>query len=142
MNKLEKILELSKSRGFESLRDECMNSRCEECSVSVCFKIINNSCPINANIEQLLEEYVEPKKLTKREHGICEYFEDGWIVRHKHGDLYWHSSKPLKTVVNDNDNWRSGFSTVEVFNTLFPFIKWEDEEPYSIEEMLKWEVEE
>lgn len=136
MTKLEKIIELSKSKGYESLEVECLCELCENCSFTKVMK--NNCCELSCCANKLLEKYQEPRKLNKREHGLCEYLESGWLARDEEDSLWWFKEKPTKY---DNRVW--GFNhLMYVENELFNFIKWEDDEPYSVEEMLKWEVEE
>ena len=143
MNKLEKILELSKSKGFKNLDDECNNIRCQNKSCSECSiqEVLGlGDCALSDLAEQLLEPYEEPKKLTKRERAFCEYVQSGWIVKDDYGNAEWFEKYPARRE-------RFWFKNVEVgamcniVNNLFSFIQWEDEEPYSVEELLKWEVE-
>lgn len=89
--------------------------------------------------ELLLEEYKEQQKLTKRERAFCEYAETGYIVRDSFGWLFWTKNMPEK----DEDEWipqNNKFHRLDI--EIFKFITFKDEEPYSVEEMLKWEVEE
>lgn len=66
-----------------------------------------------------------------------------WIARDKHGDTYVYNIKPKK----ERNYWNNygkyirynRFQDFIIFKDLFTFIKWEDEEPYSIEELLKGE---
>ena len=58
-----------------------------------------------------------------------------FIVRDKNGSLYVYKDKPLK----GNAYWYSNYEydSIYIFDHLFNSIKFEDEEPYSIEELLK-----
>ena len=58
-----------------------------------------------------------------------------WIARDKNGCLYVYASKPEKVITI----WEGSGLPMIPFDHLFQFIKWEDEEPYSIEELLKRE---
>ena len=140
MNKLEKILELSKSKGFEYFRGECNHRRihdeCKQCSFVEVMGSPKN-CDFAVKAEELLEEYIEPKKLTKRERAFCEYAQSGYIVRDGYGYCIWHEGKPCKI----DGSWHSPFRQTVIISTLFMFVSYDDEEPYSVEEMLKWEVE-
>lgn len=66
--------------------------------------------------------------LTEAERVILENLpkEYKWIARDKAGDLYVYADSPEK----------SDF-ILSIFNHLFQFIKWEDEKPWNIEELLK-----
>ena len=56
-----------------------------------------------------------------------------WIARDIDGRLYIYASKPKKGLTI----WLDTGLPMVSFDHLFRFIKWEDEEPYSIEELLK-----
>lgn len=67
-----------------------------------------------------------------------------WIARDEDGGLYVYVSRPEKR----DDYWDNkhhlgdlgpigGANPLRPFNDMFKFIKWEDEEPYSISELLK-----
>lgn len=90
----------------------------------------------------LADEYKEPKPkptLTEKEMHLCKAFNSGYIVRDANGSLFFHTSKPEKSV----NIWCDGEDVATYLppNSWFSFIKWEDKEPHSIEEMLTWEVE-
>ena len=64
-----------------------------------------------------------------------------WIARDKDGNMLWiYVDKPHK---NKRGYWQNIGDNkgriLELFNHLFQFIKWEDTEPYNIEELLKGE---
>ena len=56
-----------------------------------------------------------------------------WIARDKNGCLYVYASKPKKGITMWEDS--SGLPMFPFYH-LFQFIKWEDKEPYLIEELL------
>lgn len=56
-----------------------------------------------------------------------------WIARDIDGCLYVYASKPQKGITM----WESVGLPMIPFIHLFKFIKWEDDEPYSIEELLE-----
>ena len=94
-------------------------------------------------INWLYSEYEPQKpKLTKREHALCEVVGTGWLARDKNGGLALFNEKPEKTKTMWTNTCGNNlhFFSMSFFPT-FDFIKWEDE-PYSIEEMLGWEVKE
>lgn len=82
-------------------------------------------------------------KLTEEERIILKNVdkEYKYIVRDKSNDIYVFSHIPAKL----EDIWEpisygdyyNNFSRLTVFNHLFQFIKWEDEEPYLISDLLK-----
>ena len=86
--------------------------------------------------KEVLWERKEKQILTDVERIILENIDKNykWIARDKNGRLYIHQNKPFKySEFWSDDNCRRDFP----FDNLFQFIQWEDEEPYSIEELLK-----
>lgn len=91
-------------------------------------------------IKWLMEKHIEKPKLTKKERMFCELVETGWIARDKDNKIWLHFNNPTKRA----DEWYGvGYSMYHVFKgvTPFSFIKWEDEEPWAVEDLLKLEVE-
>lgn len=91
--------------------------------------------------KELLWERKEPKekpKLTEDEKAILRNLpkEYKWIAKDNNGPICVFIDKPEKI----GYVWSSEFFEVlSLFQHLFQFIKWEDDEPYSIEELLKGE---
>ena len=88
-------------------------------------------------LTELLWERKETIKLTEDEKVILRNLpkEYKWIARDGNGCLYVYASKPKKGITM----WGSNGLSMIPFDHLFQFIKWEDEEPYLIEELLKEE---
>jgi len=77
-------------------------------------------------------------KLTEDEKAILRNLPKKYkyIARDNSGELFVYEDKPKK----DGDGWTSyRFDFSNLFKHLFQFIKWEDEEAYNIEELLKGE---
>lgn len=101
-------------------------------------------------LEWLYAEHVEKPKLTKQERKFCELLEDKdcWFVRDSDETLCLFVDKPYKE--DGEDMWwadKTGAAIMtgddlSIFEVKMTFIKWEDEEPWSVEELLKLEVEE
>lgn len=106
-------------------RENCIDISCTECTKKV--------------KQWLEEEYKERIRLTKSEKAILESLDSmfKYITRDSACCLLSvHADKPIKKI----DCWehRLGRSHgLAVFNHLFQFIKWEDEEPYLISELLE-----
>ena len=86
--------------------------------------------------KELLWERKDEPKLTEDEKAILKVLLNEkykWIARDKNDWLYVYASKPKKGITI----WENTGSPMMPFVHLFNFIKWEDEEPYSIEELLK-----
>ena len=85
--------------------------------------------------KELLWERKETPKLNEDEKAILKVLLNEkykWIARDKNDWLYVYASKPKKGITI----WENTGSPMMPFIHLFNFIKWEDEEPYSIEELL------
>ena len=104
---------------------DCNRVTCVECS--------------KRTAEWLEQEYQEPIILTDDEKAILKNLPKmyKWIARDENGTLYlyFYFEKPLKK----DDFWKSGSLEFDfsLYNQLFQFIKWEDKEPYDIDELLK-----
>lgn len=111
----------------------CVGTDCEGCE----FYTTSSSCDIST-IKWLYEEHTEQPKLTKRERAFCEAVQEGWIARDECGDIFWCKGEPKKRY----GIWSNGDDVCIDFTDLhlFSFIKWEDEKPWSVEDLLKLEV--
>ena len=91
--------------------------------------------------KELLWERKETPKLTEDEKVILRNLPKDykWITRDKNGWIYLFTHKPIKIIKNTLSEWDGLGFTKLIFPHLFQFIKWEDEEPYSIEELLEGE---
>lgn len=91
-------------------------------------------------VKWLNAEYIEKPKLTQREWHLCKAIETGWIARNESGLLYRFEEKPSKS----GEIWfHLGIMlSLRIVPDCFEFIQWQDEEPWSVEHLLKLEVEE
>lgn len=95
---------------------------------------------VNCKMYWLQQEHKEPITLSEAERIILENIdkEYKWIVRDKDGEIRVFGVKPRK----DKYYWKetgNDFARLSALNHLFQFITWNDEQPYSIEELLKGE---
>ena len=90
-------------------------------------------------IRWLLEEYVEPIKLSNDEYVILKNLpsEYKWIVRNENGDVKLFTDKPCKYQGCNCWSYKSWEYLFYLYNDLFQFIKWEDEEPYEIAKLIE-----
>ena len=88
-------------------------------------------------LTELLWERKETPKLTEDEKAILKNLpkEYKWIARDESGWIFLYKNEPLKISIS----WSGSMYTTLPFEHLFQFIKWEDDEPYSIEDLLKGE---
>ena len=97
------------------------NLRCEEC--------------LKVSFIDLLEEYKKPVKLTKFEYEYLKFAKENeynFIARDKINVLYGFEKRPKKRDLM----WGSGGDCVRMFESIFKFVQWENEEPYSINSIL------
>ena len=117
----------------------CSEVGCERCKFSSRFNG-NGRCEVNL-IRWLFSEYQEPApKLTKAERGFCETVKRGYIARHRNGIVTYYTNLAYK--VPSDGYWWSEDESIELKTKSFSFIHWKDSKAWSIEELLKLEVEE
>ncbi len=141
----EKILDIACNGGSISIDKmtgelfECTEElKCEDClfHISECEDQIKKW----ANTE-----HIEQPKLTKNEKLFLSLLKEKWkyMTKDKYGCLWVHNFKPLKL----DDVWKydllGGVRVSDlVTEDMFSMIKWEDENPWSIEDLKKLPVEE
>lgn len=111
----------------------CQDLRCENC-------VFDNDVGCSySRMNWLLSEYKESTKVTRLEYELLKYW-DGkrykYIARDRDGALYIYRDKPSK----NEDVWGTLYGharLMKYFDDLFCFVKWEDAEPTSIDELLK-----
>lgn len=104
-------------------------------------------------LKWLYEEHIEQPKLTKKERAFLEICNpECYIARDNGGTIYLYEIKPDRSVhkwscnsgscINlthyNNNNFMLNISDL---GDIFPFITWEEDEPWSVEDLLKLEVE-
>ena len=119
----------------------CMGS-CGMCM----FAVGGFGCDSN-RIKWLYEEYIEKPKLTKKERLFCELMETGWIARDADGSIAYYELHPTRLLsVWNIERIYTNFLISDSHNLdsykAFSFVKWEDEGLWSIDDLLKLEVEE
>lgn len=128
---------IDKGKGFGLFGKElgsCLNNSCMECK-------FNTVVGCNYEVVAWLFEEVKPT-LTKRERAFCEIFcfaGAKWIARNENGFLNLFYIKPHKTKTSWDNYSINSIGAID--RTAFPFITWEDKEPWSIAELLELEVE-
>lgn len=114
---------------------KCGSFPCADCMFS---KEENGKPRCTKNrINWLLSEDKEPVKLTRLEYEVLKhYYNDSYkyIARDENGDLLLYIAKPSK----GSNIWRSisDHHNLYDFRKKFQFVKWEDEKPTSIQEVL------
>ena len=122
----------------------CNEVSCEKC---IFFDSDDEKCRTGDIREFFNAEHIEPPKLTKRERAFCEMVGNKVIARDEDGvlNLFWDTVDIYKYKPCEGDGrWmkRTPHSNhITIDNKAFSFIKWSDEKPWSIEDLLKLEVE-
>lgn len=135
----EEILENSNVvSDFSMSKDKHTIKKCLGVCDNCIFYDMGDHCS-NVKIKWLLSEYKEPVKLTRFERDILEYAlkntDYRFITRDEEDKLYFYSTKPRKY----NRYWQYLAQNQRrlLSDDLFPFVKWEDDEPTSIKKVLK-----
>lgn len=96
-------------------------------------------CGASSTFKWLCEEYKEPVKLSKLEYDILKYLSDNtvhmYITRDGNGNIFLYDVEPEKS---KSAPWWTGrgMCQMTMFNKLFQFVQWKDEEPKSIKKIL------
>ena len=142
MLKIEKIKDEIKNFNDENNTLRCYLARIatnQNYSVN-CYRESDLDCSecLRLSLLELLEEYKKPVKLTKFEYEYLNFVKKegvNFIARDEDNKLYGTSEKPEKY----NTTWasRDGCNKyVGMFKSIFSFVKWEDEEPWNIDNIL------
>lgn len=139
MLKIEKIKEKIKNFDTEKCDEDfnCYLSRIATNSndnKNVCRRVTCSEC-VRLSLMNLLEEYKKPVKLSKFEYEYLKIAKRegfNFIARDKCNRLYGFEKQPTK----DNATWGSRGDYVGMFKPTFSFVKWEDEEPWNIDNIL------
>lgn len=131
---------------FEKIRAitlEDLEQRIEKLEKEV-FKPLTIKDGIKKSLEENLKISLKPSLLTEDERAILRNLDKKYdfIARDEDGDLHIFSKKPEKEVDEWNVCGIMNYEIFSMFNDIFQFIKWNDKEPYNIEELLKGECEE
>lgn len=119
---------------------KCTGNNCPKCMFGItALGKGRDSCSIAAML-WLLSEYKEPVKLTRFEYYILKYLSDNtkymYIVRDGNGNIFLYDVEPEKS---KSAPWWTGrgMCHMGMFNKLFQFIQFEDEEPRAIKDILE-----
>lgn len=101
---------------------------------NICGVVTCSEC-LRLSLMGLLEEYKEPIKLTKFEYEYLKVAKKegfNFIARDNDGCVFLYRNIPWK----DELSWDYSGKFIMAFAELFKFVQWEDEKPYSIDELL------
>lgn len=112
---------------------KCVDLKCSEC-------LFGEGLCYFERMKWLLSEYKETVKLTRFEYDILKYLSDNtkymYIVRDGNGNIFLYDVEPEKS--NSAPWWTGrGMCHMNMFNKLFQFVQFEDEEPRAIKDILE-----
>ena len=90
---------------------------------------------LRLSLLELLEEYKKTVKLSKFEYEYLKVAKKegvNFIARDKINVLYGFEKRPKKRDLM----WGSGGDCVRMFESIFKFVQWENEEPWNIDNIL------
>ncbi|MFR8153765.1 MAG: hypothetical protein ACLU9Y_04185 [Thomasclavelia ramosa] len=120
---------------IEELSDEGFKVLFVDDNKNICRVVTCSEC-VRLSLMNLLEEYKEPVKLTKFEYEylkVAKRERFNFIARDGDGRSFLYKNKPLKS----SDEWIvASKDCCRILDSLFKFVKWEDEDPYNINEIL------
>lgn len=138
MLKIEKIKDEIKNFYDENNTLRCYLARIatnQNYSVNCYRRDVNCSECLRLSLLELLEEYKEPVKLTRFEYEylkVAKENEYNFIARDNDGCVFLYRNRPWK----DELSWDYSGKFMIVFEELFKFVKWEDEKPWNIDNIL------
>lgn len=100
----------------------------------ICSGLVCSEC-LRLSLLNLLEEYKKPVKLSKFEYEylkVAKKNEYNFIARDINNRLYGFEKRPEKR----NLTWDGCGDCVRMFESTFSFVKWVDEKPWKIDEIL------
>lgn len=101
---------------------------------NICGVVTCSEC-LRLSLMNLLEEYKETVKLTKFEYEYLKFAKENeynFIARDNDGCVFLYRNRPWK----DELSWDYSGKFMIAFEELFKFVKWADEEPCNIDEIL------
>ncbi|MFR5221559.1 MAG: hypothetical protein ACLTE9_14315 [Thomasclavelia ramosa] len=140
MLRIEKIKEKIKNFDTDVTADEILSCWLHRITTNSsvnkynCSGLVCSEC-LRRSLLDLLEEYKEPIKLTRFEYEYLKFakaVEYNFIARDEDGGLFLYSIEPWKGEIA----WKYRDSGIRIFTKMFDFVRWQDEEPYSIDEIL------
>lgn len=118
------------------------SGRIAPCYGTPCVECLFNGYKCKERVREWAEsEYIEKPVISKMDRAFLDYFNCNYkyIARDLNDDLYIYISKPHKLI----DCWeskREADKMLRMFNIDLPMVKWEDNEPWLIEDLKKLEV--
>lgn len=116
----------------------CDDINCEQCLFNKTDSYVG-FCDDEKRMQWSESEYVEEPTITSREKNFLDLLlpKYKYIAKDKNGFLLAYTEKPIKIL----ETWGiANCALINMFDIKFDFIKREDEEPWSIEDLKNLEV--
>ena len=113
------------------------------CSGTACSECLFVRCNCENEMKEWAEqEYIEKPVISKRDKAFLEYIgeEYKFVARDENGALFAYKTQPRKMEVYWTWVCDNYLKLYPKFNIDFQMIKWEDDEPWLIEDLKKLEV--
>lgn len=139
----EKILDLTEGGYYFAVRKDRQNiaRSCDGLNCEDCIFDEEEDCGCSfSRMKWMLSEYRETVKLSRLEYEILKHVQKegfNFITRNNCGNSVIHENKPIKHDGSIGWGTTSKSYMLYAFNGLFKFVKWEDEKPTSIKEVLE-----
>lgn len=136
----EKILDLTEGGYYFAVRKDEQNiaRSCDGLNCEDCIFDEEEDCGCSfSRMKWMLSEYRGPVKLTRSEYSLLRHaykLDYKYIARDKNGDISLYLDEPDKDLLTEF--WHGKEYEFTLFNSLFKFVKWEDKEPTSIQNVL------
>lgn len=113
---------------------------CCDAPCTACLFLKMDDCD-KARREWAESEYIEKPVISKKDRVFLDYFKNRYryIARNKDNALYVYIKKPNKCT-NYWESTGEKNKDLRPFNIDFPMVKWEDDEPWLIEDLKKLEM--
>lgn len=141
MLKIEKIKEEIKNFDTDVTADEILSCWLHRITTNSsvnkhnCSGLVCSEC-LRLSLLNLLEEYKKPIKLTRFEYKylkVAKRERFNFIAKDGDGRLFLYKNKPFKSL----DEWIvASKDCCRILDSLFKFVKLEDEEPWNIDNIL------
>ena len=123
----------------------CDDINCEQCLFNKTDSYVG-FCDDEKRMQWAESEYVEKPTITIKEKMFLDLLLPNckYIARDNiNNNLYIYYNKPRRNSMKESwitDNSNYFYVSRDMYGNMFDFIKWEDEEPWSIEDLKKLKV--
>lgn len=119
------------------------SGRIAPCGSTFCEECLFYSCKCKERVREWAEsEYIEKPVISKRDRAFLEYIKEEYkyIARDDNGELCTYVSAPIKRINCACWGADNAYRSLIALDIDFPMVKWEDSEPWLIEDLKKLEV--